>query len=203
MFIWSALAHLIALTSPGPDTAIVIRQVSVYGRVEGIKTAIGIGFGILIHCIMAISGISLLILDNDQYKFIITLIGGIYILYLGLTMYSSINNEVTTNNNPLNIKNNSFNIGLITNIFNIKAFLFFVSLFAILIDNLNGIYFYIYPIYFSFSSALWFIFLSYVLTSSKSKNFNVYNNKYLLVIMSIVLCLIGLYILVRAINEYF
>ena len=202
MFIWSALAHLIALTSPGPDTAIVIRQVSVYGRVEGIKTAIGIGFGILIHCIMAISGISLLILDNDQYKFIITLIGGIYILYLGLTMYSSINNEVTTNNNPLNIKNNSFNIGLITNIFNIKAFLFFVSLFAILIDNLNGIYFYLYPIYFSFSSALWFIFLSYVLTSSKSKNFNVYNNKYLLVIMSIVLCLIGLYILVRAINEY-
>ena len=203
MFIWSALAHLIALTSPGPDTAIVIRQVSVYGRVEGIKTAIGIGFGILIHCIMAISGISLLILDNDQYKFIITLIGGIYILYLGLTMYSSINNEVTTNNNPLNIKNNSFNIGLITNIFNIKAFLFFVSLFAILIDNLNGIYFYLYPIYFSFSSALWFIFLSYVLTSSKSKKFNVYNNKYLLVIMSIVLCLIGLYILVRAINEYF
>ena len=203
MFIWSALAHLIALTSPGPDTAIVIRQVSVYGRVEGIKTAIGIGFGILIHCIMAISGISLLILDNDLYKFIITLIGGIYILYLGLTMYSSINNKVTTNNNPLNIKNNSFNIGLITNIFNIKAFLFFVSLFAILIDNLNGIYFYLYPIYFSFSSALWFIFLSYVLTSSKSKKFNVYNNKYLLVIMSIVLCLIGLYILVRAINEYF
>ena len=50
---------------------------------------------------------------------------------------------------------------------------------------------------------LWFIFLSYVLTSSKSKNFNVYNNKYLLSIMSVVLCLIGLYVLTRAINEYF
>ena len=70
-------------------------------------------------------------------------------------------------------------------------------------DNLNGIYFFLYPIYFSFASALWFIFLSYVLTSSKSKNFNVYNNKYLLSIMSVVLCLIGLYVLVRAINEYF
>ena len=65
MFIWSAFAHLIALTSPGPDTAIVIRQVSIHGRVEGIKTAIGIGFGILVHCILAISGISLLILAND------------------------------------------------------------------------------------------------------------------------------------------
>ena len=203
MFIWSAFAHLIALTSPGPDTAIVIRQVSIYGRIEGIKTAIGIGFGILAHCILAISGISLLILANDLYKFIISLIGGIYILYLGVTMYSSINNELPTNNNLLNIKNNSFYIGLITNIFNIKAFLFFVSLFAILMDNLNGIYFYLYPIYFSLTSALWFIFLSYVLTSSKSKNFNVYNNKYLLSVMSVVLSLIGLYVLIRAINEYF
>ena len=203
MFIWSAFAHLIALTSPGPDTAIVIRQVSIYGRIEGIRTAIGIGFGILIHCILAISGISLLILANDLYKFIISLIGGIYILYLGVTMYSSINKELPSNNNFLNIKNNSFYIGLITNIFNVKAFLFFVSLFAILMDNLNGIYFYLYPIYFSFTSALWFIFLSYVLTFSKSKNFNLYNNKYLLSIMSVVLCLIGLYVLVRAINEYF
>ena len=67
MFIWSAFAHLIALTSPGPDTAIVIRQVSIHGRNEGIKTAIGIGFGILVHCILAISGISLLILANDLY----------------------------------------------------------------------------------------------------------------------------------------
>ena len=203
MFIWSAFAHLIALTSPGPDTAIVIRQVSIHGRNEGIKTARGIGFGILVHCILAISGISLLILANDLYKFIISLIGGMYILYLGVTMYSSIKNELPNNNNFLNIKNNSFYIGLITNIFNVKAFLFFVSLFAILMEDLNGIYFYLYPIYFSLTSALWFIFLSYVLTSSKSKNFNVYNNKYLLSTMSVVLCLIGLYVLVRAINEYF
>ena len=203
MFIWSAFAHLIALTSPGPDTAIVIRQVSIHGRIEGIKTAIGIGFGILVHCILAISGISLLILANDLYKFIISLIGGIYILYLGVTMYSSINNELPNNNNFLNIKNNSFYIGFITNIFNVKAFLFFVSLFAILMEYLNGIYIYLYPIYFSLTSALWFIFLSYVLTSSNSKNFNVYNNKYLLSKMSVVLCLIGLYVLVRAIYEYF
>ena len=203
MFIWSAFAHLIALTSPGPDTAIIIRQVSIHGRVEGFKTAMGIGFGILVHCILAISGISLLILANDLYKFIISLIGGIYILYLGVTMYSSINNDLPADNNFLNMKNNSFYIGFITNIFNVKAFLFFMSLFAILMDNLNDIYLFLYPIYFSLSSALWFIFLSYVLTSSKSKNFNVYNNKYLLSIMSIVLCLIGLYVLFKAINEYF
>ena len=64
MFLWSALAHLIALTSPGPDTAIVLRQVSLHGRVEGIKAAIGIGLGIYVHCLLAINGISLIILSK-------------------------------------------------------------------------------------------------------------------------------------------
>jgi len=202
MFIWSAFAHLIALTSPGPDTAIVIRQVSIHGRLEGIKTSLGIGFGILVHCILAISGISLLILANDLYKFVISLIGGMYIFYLGLTMYLSGNVQSSDNNSKIS-KNNSFYIGLITNIFNIKAFLFFVSLFAILMESLIGIYFYLYPIYFSITSALWFIFLSFVLTNSKYKNFNIYKNKYILSIMSLVLCLIGLYVLISALNEYF
>tara|TARA_B100001057_G_scaffold433834_1_gene463004 strand:+ start:198 stop:806 length:609 start_codon:yes stop_codon:yes gene_type:complete len=202
MFIWSAFAHLIALTSPGPDTAIVIRQVSIHGRLEGIKTSLGIGFGILVHCILAISGISLLILANDLYKFVISLIGGMYILYLGLTMYLSGEAQSSDNNSKIS-KNNSFYIGLITNIFNIKAFLFFVSLFAILMESLNGIYIYLYPLYFSIASALWFIFLSFVLTNSKYKNFNIYKNKYILLIMSLVLCLIGLYVLVTALNEYF
>ena len=201
MFLWSALAHLIALTSPGPDTAIVLRQVSLHGRVEGIKAAIGIGLGIYVHCLLAINGISLIILSNDLYKLIISLIGGVYIFYLGMTMFLS-NSQVTTEINN-NQSKNSFLNGLITNIFNIKAFLFFVSLFSIIIDNLNGIYFYIYPIYFAAMSSIWFIFLSFVVTTSKNKTFNIYSNKYISSAMSIILCAIGLFILIRSIYEYF
>ena len=201
MFLWSALAHLIALTSPGPDTAIVLRQVSLYGRVEGIKASIGIGLGIYVHCLLAINGISLIILSNDLYKLIISLIGGAYIFYLGMTMFVS-NSQLSTEINN-NQSKNSFLNGLITNIFNIKAFLFFVSLFSIIIDNLNGIYFYIYPIYFAAMSSIWFIFLSFVVTTSKNKTFNVYSNKYISSVMSIILCAIGLLILIRSIYEYF
>ena len=201
MFLWSALAHLIALTSPGPDTAIVLRQVSMHGRAEGIKAAIGIGFGIYAHCLLAINGISILILSNDFYKLVISLIGGSYILYLGINMLLS-NSEVRTKRNS-NKSRNSFLNGLITNIFNIKAFLFFVSLFSIIIDNLDGIYFYIYPIYFAVMSSIWFIFLSFIVTTSKNKNFNVYSNKYISSVMSIILCAIGLLILIRSIYEYF
>ena len=201
MFIWSALAHLIALTSPGPDTAIVIRQVSIHGRNEGFKAALGIGVGIYVHCFLAINGISLIILSNDLYKFIISIVGGTYITYLGISMYfDKSTNEISKSN--IKFKN-SFSVGLITNIFNIKAFLFFVSLFSVLLDSINGIFYYLYPVYFSMTSALWFIFLSYILTISKYKNFNINTNAYISSIMALILFLIGLYIIFTSINEYF
>ena len=202
MFLMSAIAHLIALISPGPDTAIIIRQVSLYGRIEGFKTAIGIGVGIYLHCLLAINGISLIIVSNDLYKFIISVVGSTYILYLGINMLISKSKNIPQNDSKA-LPNNSLIIGLITNVFNVKAFLFFVSLFTILIDNLTDIYFYVLPVYFALVSSLWFIFLSYIFTVSKNKTFNVYSNKYLSSIMSLILCFIGLLILFRAIYEYF
>jgi len=202
MFIWSAIAHFIALTSPGPDTAIVIRQVSLYGRIEGYKASIGIGIGIFIHCLLAVNGLSLIVLSNDLYKFIISIIGSIYIFYLGVSML--LNNEPTSTSVKKVVENkNSILIGLITNIFNVKAFLFFVSLFTILIDSINNIFFYIFPIYFAVTSALWFSFLSYIMTISSNKNFNIYSNKIISSFMALILCLIGLLIFVRSIYDYF
>ena len=201
MFLSSAIMHLIALTSPGPDTAIVIRQVSLYGRNEGFKTAVGIGIGIYLHCLLAINGISLIITSNELYKFIISIIGSVYIMYLGINMLISKSENI--NNDSKSTPKNSILIGLITNVFNVKAFLFFVSLFSFLIEDMIDIYFYIFPIYFALTSSLWFIFLSYIFTVSKNKAFNMYSNKYLSSIMSLILCFIALFILIRSIYEYF
>ena len=202
MFIWSAIAHLIALTSPGPDTAVVIRQVSLYGRIEGFKVSIGIGIGIYIHCLLAVNGISIIVLSNVLYKFVISLIGSIYIFYLGISMLFNNTNSSTEIRKDGQF-NNSILIGLITNIFNIKAFLFFVSLFTILIDSIDNTFYYIYPIYFALTSMLWFSLLSYLLTISKNKKLNIYSNKYISFTMSLVLCLIGLVIFIKSIYEYF
>jgi threonine/homoserine/homoserine lactone efflux protein len=201
MFIWSSIAHLIALTSPGPDTAIIIRQVNLYGRVAGIYAAFGIGIGIYLHCLLAINGISLFIISNDLYKFIISLIGSIYIIYLGIMMV--LPSTISTNNTKINNTSirNSFLSGLITNIFNVKAFIFFVSLFSILIDSIEGIFFYIYPIYFSITSSLWFVFLSYLLTSSK--HINIQSSNLINRFLAIILCSIGVFIFIKSIHEYF
>ena len=201
MFIWSSIAHLIALTSPGPDTAIIIRQVNLHGRRAGIYASIGIGFGIYAHCLLAINGISLFIITNDIYKLIVSLIGSIYIFYLGIRMAFPSNNAKENDQAISSSFYGSFTSGLITNIFNIKAFIFFVSLFSMLIDSIDGLFFYIYPIYFSITSALWFMFLSYLLTSSNT--FNIEKNYLINKAMALILCSIGLFIFLKSLYEYF
>ena len=201
MFIWSSIAHFIALTSPGPDTAIIIRQVTLHGRKSGFIAALGIGFGISVHCFLAISGISLFILSNDLYKLLISIFGGSYIIYLSIMMLKTAENIpsfTSENYKPLN----SFATGFITNIFNIKAFIFFVSLFTILIESIDGIYFYLYPIYFSITSCLWFVLVSYML-SFKNNSFNIHENNIIKYIMSLLLCIIGLSIFFKSVYEYF
>ena len=202
MFIWSSIAHFIALTSPGPDTAIVVRQVSLHGRRSGLIAAIGIGIGIYLHCLLAINGISILILSNALYKFIISLVGSSYLIYLGLNMLKPRDSKQSNSVREVYSPANSFLNGFITNIFNIKAFIFFVSLFTVLIDSINGVFFYLYPIYFAVTTCLWFMLVSYLI-SIDNKSFNFQNNKKINLIMGILLCLIAASILIKSLYEYF
>ena len=89
MFVSAAIAHLLAVMSPGPDTAIIFQQSFVGGRAQGILTALGIGSGIFIHCFFAISGISLMIYSSEEAKFFIKFLGALYLLYLGISFFVS------------------------------------------------------------------------------------------------------------------
>ena len=48
-FLTVALVHLLAVASPGPDFAIVVRASVSHGRTLGTWTALGVGAGILLH----------------------------------------------------------------------------------------------------------------------------------------------------------
>lgn len=162
MFLSAAIAHLLAVMSPGPDTAIIFHQSFARGRRHGIFTALGIGFGIFIHCLFAISGISLLIYSTEEAKFFIKCLGAMYLLYLGISYF--ISNKSSNSDETKVLLKNPFFIGLITNLLNIKAFLFIVSLFSFINLDSNSFISVIYLLYFPLITAAWFSFVSFALT---------------------------------------
>ena len=162
IFFSAALAHLLAVMSPGPDTAIIFHQSFAKGRSQGILTAVGIGFGIFIHCLFAISGITLLIYSSEEAKFFIKCLGALYLLYLGISFF--ISKKSSKSDETKVIFNNPFVIGLVTNLLNIKAFLFTVSLFSFINLDPSSLMSIIYLLYFPLITAAWFSFVTYALT---------------------------------------
>ena len=198
MFVSAAIAHLLAVMSPGPDTAIIFHQSLAKGRIHGVLTALGIGFGIFIHCLFAISGISLLIYSSDEAKFIIKSLGGLYLLYIGMSFFlvkqSSKADEAKT------LFNNPFIIGLATNLLNVKAFLFTVSLFSFINLDSNSLMSFIYLFYFPLITASWFSFVSYALThQSMGDIFNKYSDN-IQIASSAFIAGLGLVILLQTLN---
>ena len=176
MFLSAAIAHLLAVMSPGPDTAIIFQQSFAKGRNSGILTALGIGFGIFLHCLLAISGISILLYSTEEARFIIKILGASYLIYVGFqSLLLQDSSEVKTRTT---IFTHPFLIGLITNILNIKAFLFTVSLFSFINLQPDSLMSWIYLFYFPVITAAWFSFVSYALTHDALGDiFDQYNPK--------------------------
>ena len=159
--IYAAIAHLFAVMSPGPDTAIIIREVSINKRQGGFLCALGIGVGILFHCYLAVFGISTLIISNEIAVDIVSIFGSLYLIFLGFSSFIDSNDSSERSQ----LLNSSFINGFITNIFNIKAFIFFISLFSIIFNqDISFIGKLFIPLYFAIATTLWFSFLTFVIT---------------------------------------
>ena len=57
IFLSVAVAHMLAVASPGPDFAVVVRQSLAFGRAAGLWTALGIGCGITVHVAYGLFGL--------------------------------------------------------------------------------------------------------------------------------------------------
>jgi len=123
MFLSAAIAHLLAVMSPGPDTAIIFQQSFAKGRNSGILTALGIGFGIFLHCLLAISGISILLYSTEEARFVIKILGASYLIYVGFQ--SLLLQDSSEPKTRTTILTHPFLIGLITNILKYQSILIY------------------------------------------------------------------------------
>ena len=102
-FLVIAIAHLVAVISPGPDFALIVRQTVKFNRKVAIISSIGIAFGILIHITYCILGVGYLLSSNEVLYKLFKYTCSLYLFYLGLQsffqskiIYSYIENSFTS-----------------------------------------------------------------------------------------------------------
>jgi threonine/homoserine/homoserine lactone efflux protein len=169
-FITVIVLHLFAVMSPGPDYVLITRQSIRYGRRVALWSSGGIGVGILFHSFLAVTGILFLIASNEFYLLFLKSICSVYLLYLGIT--SIINtSEFNQNRGEDNKWNNAngFVAGMLTNITNVKALLFFITLFGVVLNGQTQGNLMFYGLYMAFATFIWFSLLSYIFTSDTFK----------------------------------
>lgn len=141
-----AVAHLLAVASPGPDFAIVLKQSLVHGRRTAVWTSVGIGTAILLHVGYSLFGLGLLIRSSEVWFAGVKYAGAAYIAWLGVQSLrakpragggersAAVGGERRDEGAAPPTARAAFATGFLTNALNPKATLFFISLFAMVVS---------------------------------------------------------------------
>jgi threonine/homoserine/homoserine lactone efflux protein len=121
--------------TPGPDTAYILGRSIAQGRSAGVASAFGIMAGSICHTCAAALGLSAILAASAWAFTAIKLIGGCYLLFLGIRM---IVQRVEQLNVPSGFRRHTtaaaFRQGVLTNVLNPKVALFFLAFLPQFID---------------------------------------------------------------------
>ncbi len=187
---------VLALLSPGPDFAMILKQSITYGKRTSIYTSIGLGFGVMFHVAYSILGIGLIIAKSSTIFMIVKFLGAFYLIYLGykslLSKGFKIKSEGAKNVLSMGFKK-SFLIGFLCNVLNPKAALFFISLFTVIVDVNTPLYMQLsYGAFAVFATMLWFSALSLILSQDRVRGFFNHVGKWFDRFMGLVLITLGI-----------
>ncbi len=201
-FIPLALAHFVALLSPGADFFILISNTSKGGKISGISTSFGISFGNLFYILLALFGISF-IKSFQEIFILIKILGALYLVYIAFSLLRTKKRDIFSKNSKIERKvdislKKSFYQGFLSSILNPKNSIFYFTLFSIAIkENTSFIVESFYAIWMFLAVLFWDIFIVNLLSSKKAKIFmQKYSNK-IEKISGIILALIAFLILIN------
>ena len=160
------LAGILLNLTPGADTMYILTRSICQGRRAGYYSVLGIGTGALIHTTLASFGLSIILAKSALAFNLIKYMGVAYLVYLGIRMIIDKNNLFDNKNQKMETTDlfRIYRQGLLTNLFNPKVALFFISFLPQFINPhfANGpIPFLILGFTFMTTGTLWCFFLAY------------------------------------------
>ncbi len=201
-FLIVALAHLLAVMSPGPDLAVVMSIASGNGIKAGIKTAAGVALGIGVHVSYCLVGVALLLKSNQLLFDGVRMIGSLYLLWLAFGLAkSALNSRKSVSNVSAKPTGSGFKKGLVTNILNPKATLFFLALFTQVVSSrTSGTIKILYGVEMVLATFIWFSIVSLLVGNATVRKSYQKRSWIVEIVFSIVLATLGLYVLVDILN---
>ncbi|PVZ86364.1 threonine export protein RhtC [Serratia sp. S1B] len=141
LFLKIALLHLVALISPGPDFFFVSQTAVSRSRREAMLGVVGITLGVMVWAGVALLGLNLILQKMAWLHQIIMVAGGLYLCWMGWQLLRSARNhhlqpsESTERKVVLAKPGHSFIRGLLTNLSNPKAVIYFGSVFSLFVGE--------------------------------------------------------------------
>ena len=163
----------IALLSPGPDFAIIIRNSLMYSRRTALFTALGISLGTLLHVSYILLGLGFIIKENVWLFIGLKYLGAAYLLYIGFKGLRAQKTSLTiekVQNQPSLSPLQAIRNGFLTNALNPKAILFFMSLFSVVLPpDLPTMHMFMYGTLIFVETLAWFSLVGYCLSTQKAR----------------------------------
>lgn len=139
-----ATAILIGAIVPGPDFAMVTRNTMLGGRTAGMWTALGIALGICVWVVATSFGLAALLAASVLAFTVVKIAGAAYLVYLGVRSIISALKDRRKPVADLGLSREithwqAFRTGLLTNVLNPKALVFFTALVPQFIHTGDGL----------------------------------------------------------------
>ncbi len=162
------VAHALAVASPGPDFAVVLRQAMTQGRGPALWTSLGIGLGIAVHVTYALLGIALIISQTPWLMGAIQLAGAAYLLWIAWHALRAqpADEALAGSGQQAHAPMRSLRLGFVTNVLNPKATLFFLALFTVVVGPGQPMWLQLgLWLWLCLSTAAWFSLVSLLFTA--------------------------------------
>ena len=171
-FLTVALIHLLAVASPGPDFAVVVRESVAHGRRAGTWTALGVGSAIFLHVGYSLLGIGLIVSQSIVLFNVLKWLAAAYLLYIGFKALrakpAAPGDEAVATLPVERSAGAAYRAGFMTNGLNPKATLFFFSLFTVVINPHTPLAVQAgYGVYLAVATAAWFCLVALLFSQQR------------------------------------
>ena len=126
MLTFIGLSVLLILT-PGPNQALLTSRVLSGGRRAGFAAVRGLAGGMAVHIAAATVGLSALLASSAQLFAVVKLLGGLYLLYLGIAAILRARRPASLGDEPRRRGGSPFREGLLSMTLNPKVGVYFVA----------------------------------------------------------------------------